>query len=89
MECYKEYAASAMAALVVFRSLFGAGLPIAVDPMVRAVSRCFFSDQTSHSGSWLIIRLFFSMTDTRDAFDVLPSFVLAHTCPRRAACLTK
>lgn len=40
MECYKEYAASAMAALVVFRSLFGAGLPIAVDPMVRAVSLC-------------------------------------------------
>ncbi|KAK9894825.1 MFS general substrate transporter [Cystobasidium minutum MCA 4210] len=37
MECYKDYSASAMAAVVVFRSLFGAGLPIAVDPMVRAI----------------------------------------------------
>jgi hypothetical protein len=43
MECYKDYGASAMAALVVFRSLFGAGLPVAVEPMVRAVSRLLIS----------------------------------------------
>lgn len=46
MECYKDYSASAMAALVVFRSLFGAGLPIAVDPMVRAVSFRPYSCET-------------------------------------------
>lgn len=35
IECYGDYSASAMAALVVFRSLFGAGLPLAVPPMVH------------------------------------------------------
>lgn len=37
IECYKAYGASAMATLVIWRSLFAAGLPLAVAPMVRSV----------------------------------------------------
>lgn len=37
IECYKAYGASAMATLVIWRSVFAAGLPLAVAPMVRSV----------------------------------------------------
>ena len=42
VECYKDYSASAMSAVVVVRSLFAAFLPLAIPPMVRTVGLWLF-----------------------------------------------